>query len=264
MRLGLHFSAGALRGGMSINWHSIFDNHGVKRVTLTDKDKGSYVANAEQKNALAAAGLSPSAGGGTGVTYPIEILFDPHTAMIQASYYNAVRAGSGRTPETRMGQGLTQWINVGDVIVIGNIGNRVLAAKVEAQEILTEQTARELVRKVRPEDVFRKAKTAIGKPKRKSRTVSDFIRNPYVVAAAILRANGRCEMPECRRELFNRDDGTPFLEVHHVTPLAEGGDDTLINAAALCPACHRELHYGAERKALRILLRKKIEAVTKS
>ena len=34
------------------------------------------------------------------------------------------------------------------------------------------------------------------------------------------------------------------LEVHHTKPLAEGGEDTVNNAEALCPNCHKEAHYG--------------------
>ncbi|TAL84944.1 MAG: HNH endonuclease [Rhodanobacter sp.] len=45
-----------------------------------------------------------------------------------------------------------------------------------------------------------------------------------------------------------------MLEVHHVVPLAEHGDDTLANAAALCPHCHRELHSGKNRKDRRKML----------
>ncbi|MEC5166165.1 putative HNH restriction endonuclease [Flavobacterium sp. PL11] len=44
---------------------------------------------------------------------------------------------------------------------------------------------------------------------------------------------------------FLRDNGnTPYLEVHHKKPLAEDGDDTIENAFALCPNCHRHAHYG--------------------
>ncbi|MFM0350878.1 HNH endonuclease [Paraburkholderia sp. RL17-347-BIC-D] len=28
-------------------------------------------------------------------------------------------------------------------------------------------------------------------------------------------------------------------------PLAQGGPDTVANAIALCPNCHRERHYGS-------------------
>lgn len=63
----------------------------------------------------------------------------------------------------------------------------------------------------------------------------------------ILRtAGGVCEF--CKQSApFLDADGLPFLEVHHVIPLATGGPDTITNAVALCPNCHRELHHGAER-----------------
>ncbi|MCW5550895.1 MAG: HNH endonuclease [Verrucomicrobiae bacterium] len=69
-------------------------------------------------------------------------------------------------------------------------------------------------------------------------------RNADVIVAVLNRANGICE--RCRKDapFVRRSDGTPFLEVHHRTPLAEGGEDTIENALALCPNCHREVHHG--------------------
>ncbi len=69
-------------------------------------------------------------------------------------------------------------------------------------------------------------------------------RNPYVVAEVLYRANGICE--KCKQPApFLRDfDNSPYLEVHHETPLSDGGDDTIENALALCPNCHRKSHYG--------------------
>lgn len=71
-----------------------------------------------------------------------------------------------------------------------------------------------------------------------------FQRNPYVVAEALFRANGICE--RCKKPApFQRDnDATPYLEVHHIITLADGGDDTLDNVIALCPNCHRHAHFG--------------------
>jgi len=69
-------------------------------------------------------------------------------------------------------------------------------------------------------------------------------RNPDVISEVLFRAKGVCE--GCNRGApFNRkSDGTPFLEVHHRLPLAQGGEDTVVNAIALCPNCHRERHFG--------------------
>jgi len=69
-------------------------------------------------------------------------------------------------------------------------------------------------------------------------------RNAYVVAEVLYRANGICE--KCKQPApFLRDfDNSPYLEVHHKIPLSEGGDDSIENALALCPNCHRKSHFG--------------------
>lgn len=71
-----------------------------------------------------------------------------------------------------------------------------------------------------------------------------FKRNADVIAEVLIRAKGICE--RCGKEApFKRaSDGTPYLEVHHKIRLADGGEDTVQNAIAVCPNCHRELHYG--------------------
>lgn len=71
-----------------------------------------------------------------------------------------------------------------------------------------------------------------------------FRRNPDVVAEVLLRAKGRCE--SCKRDapFLRAADGTPFLEIHHIVSLANGGEDTVANAQALCPNCHRRMHFG--------------------
>ncbi len=72
-------------------------------------------------------------------------------------------------------------------------------------------------------------------------------RNNDVIAEVLLRAKGKCEL--CKNEApFQRaTDNTPYLEVHHKIFLSEGGEDTVENAIALCPNCHRQEHFGARR-----------------
>lgn len=71
-----------------------------------------------------------------------------------------------------------------------------------------------------------------------------FKRNPYVIVEVLERANGICELCEKEAPFIKITDGLPFLEVHHIEPLANGGKDTIENAVALCPNCHREAHHG--------------------
>ncbi|MFV3370974.1 HNH endonuclease [Pseudomonas sp. NY15435] len=42
-------------------------------------------------------------------------------------------------------------------------------------------------------------------------------------------------------------DGKPYPEVRHVVRLADGGEDTVENAIAICPNCHRLRHFGLVR-----------------
>lgn len=68
-----------------------------------------------------------------------------------------------------------------------------------------------------------------------------------VVEHVLNRAGGRCE--SCGAIPFVGDDDDVFLEVHHVRTLADRGPDTICNAVALCPNCHRAFHYAADRKS---------------
>lgn len=83
-------------------------------------------------------------------------------------------------------------------------------------------------------------------PTRFERVVHEFARSPAVWGGVLRIAAGRCELCECAAP-FLRADGSPYLEVHHVRTLAEGGADTVENAVALCPTCHRLLHHAGAR-----------------
>ncbi|SLN77678.1 HNH endonuclease [Oceanibacterium hippocampi] len=86
--------------------------------------------------------------------------------------------------------------------------------------------------------------------KRVSGSSEHFVRDPNVIAWVLEQAAGSCEA--CSEKApFRRDDAEPYLEVHHVRPLAEGGPDTVDNAVACCPNCHRHLHYGSGREKFR-------------
>lgn len=77
----------------------------------------------------------------------------------------------------------------------------------------------------------------------------EFVRNPDVVAEVLFHAEGKFERCKAPSPFARRSDGSPYLEVHHRRPLSAGGHDTVENAIALCPNCHRELHYGVKAGA---------------
>lgn len=86
-------------------------------------------------------------------------------------------------------------------------------------------------------------------PSKNQRQVTVIERDKEVKAWVLNAAQGVCEC--CGKPSpFKNTDGQPFLEVHHVRKLAENGTDKICNAVAICPNCHRELHYGIEAPAL--------------
>ena len=76
---------------------------------------------------------------------------------------------------------------------------------------------------------------------------TEYRRNSDVIALVLLSANGRCDLCQLPAP-FLRLDGTPYLEVHHITTLAEGGEDSIRNTVALCPNCHRKVHHGGDKE----------------
>jgi len=71
-----------------------------------------------------------------------------------------------------------------------------------------------------------------------------FVRNADVVVEVLLRASGVCELCRSPAPFLRRKDQSPYLEVHHKIRLADGGEDTVANAIAICPNCHRREHYA--------------------
>lgn len=88
-------------------------------------------------------------------------------------------------------------------------------------------------------------------------TTTTFVRDPAVKAWVLTTAGGRCE--GCGSPApFAGQDGLPYLEVHHVTPLSSHGSDRVTNAVALCPNCHRRCHFSEDRDEFKLELYEKI------
>lgn len=84
---------------------------------------------------------------------------------------------------------------------------------------------------------------------------SDAVRQ-YVLA----RSKGNCE--ECASAApFNRPDGTPYLEPHHVEKLSDGGPDHPYWVIALCPNCHRRAHYAIDSVSFNSALAKNVREI---
>ncbi|WP_236202082.1 HNH endonuclease [Pseudomonas pseudonitroreducens] len=72
-----------------------------------------------------------------------------------------------------------------------------------------------------------------------------YFRSAHVKNYVLLRAAGICESCE-KPAPFIRKDGRAYLEPHHINRLSDGGLDHPLYVGAVCPACHREIHYGID------------------
>ncbi|HHF2889589.1 TPA: HNH endonuclease [Vibrio diabolicus] len=96
------------------------------------------------------------------------------------------------------------------------------------------------------------------KPSTSITQTTTYARDAKVKAWVLRRANGICEC--CNEPApFETDEGKPFLEVHHIIPLIDGGADTIENCVGICPNCHRMLHLGKERELISTQLLEKTE-----
>jgi 5-methylcytosine-specific restriction endonuclease McrA len=234
---------------------------GVKIVAPNDKSKSAYCLNEDQVAVMTAAGVEPQ----HGAVFDVRLLREDSN-VIEASYYHSQRGEeAGRTPEPRMGRAfISQWLEPGDRLFLGTDRATVFASKLRPEE-LDETEERELTNQVvnhlSTEALRRQAATAPRHPQQRTVQRQEFVRSLVIVELALRRANGRCEMPNCASDLFRTTAGEPYLEVHHIVPLSEQGEDVIGNVAALCPRCHRAQHYSAEREALRTQLQVAIRAL---
>lgn len=95
-------------------------------------------------------------------------------------------------------------------------------------------------------ELYKKTKD-INKKCKKNTNINFYYRDQKVCSFVKLRAKGKCDL--CNKPApFIMENGVPYLEEHHVIPLNEGGDDSINNAVALCPNCHRKIHSLKDQK----------------
>jgi 5-methylcytosine-specific restriction protein A len=70
-------------------------------------------------------------------------------------------------------------------------------------------------------------------------------RSEAVKIFALKKANGICQ--GCKQPApFITSENKDYLEVHHLTRLSDGGPDHPDHTIALCPNCHRRVHFGID------------------
>ncbi|MFQ5428138.1 MAG: HNH endonuclease signature motif containing protein [Thermodesulfobacteriota bacterium] len=96
----------------------------------------------------------------------------------------------------------------------------------------------------------------IKKPEKKEYFIETYARNRGWVkeAKAVLGMN--CLYPQCQNS-FIKNDGTRYVEVHHILPLHLGGEDGIWNLSVVCAHHHKMAHFA------KIKIRENIERILK-
>lgn len=99
-------------------------------------------------------------------------------------------------------------------------------------------------------------KSKLNKNKHLVRKVSTntYDRSPAIRELVKELAKGICQL--CENKAPFEVKGKPFLHVHHIEYLSNGGEDTIENAIAVCPNCHAKIHQLELKEDKEKLLRK--------
>ena len=112
--------------------------------------------------------------------------------------------------------------------------------KKKSLDLIAEQKERQ-ARQLSDSELEQRAKRSRNKADTRKTQSVHYERDPWVKEYTLRKANGICQL--CNEPApFNKRNGKPYLETHHVTWLAKGGDDSINNTVALCPNCHRKMH----------------------
>lgn len=92
---------------------------------------------------------------------------------------------------------------------------------------------------------------------KRKRTLIYRVRSKAIHLYVLNRANGRCEGCDMAAP-FRKPDGSPYLEPHHTTRLADDGPDHPARVIGLCPSCHRRAHHAKDAIFFNRSLKKKL------
>jgi len=91
-------------------------------------------------------------------------------------------------------------------------------------------------------------------PGRRKVVATHYQRSEAVAEFVKRVAEGKCDL--CEKPAPFETALGPYLECHHIKRLADGGADTVANAVALCPNCHRRMHLLANATDVDILTKR--------
>jgi len=94
-------------------------------------------------------------------------------------------------------------------------------------------------------------------PEKREYLIETFARNRGWVREAKEKFGEYCLYPRCSNT-FNKPNNKPYIEVHHIISLCDGGEDAIWNLAVVCAHHHKMAHFSnlqTKQELQNILLR---------
>ncbi len=80
-------------------------------------------------------------------------------------------------------------------------------------------------------------------PEKREYLIETYARNRGWVEEAKNVFGCYCMLAECNNT-FPKEDGSPYIEVHHIIPLHKGGEDGIWNLSVICAHHHKMAHFS--------------------
>jgi len=88
-------------------------------------------------------------------------------------------------------------------------------------------------------------------PDRREYLIETYARNRGWVREAKEKFGLYCLFPKCANT-FNKPNDEPYIEVHHIVSLCDGGEDAVWNLAVVCAHHHKMAHFSDTRTRRRL------------
>ncbi|MCH4164115.1 MAG: HNH endonuclease [Lentilactobacillus diolivorans] len=109
-------------------------------------------------------------------------------------------------------------------------------SEIKQEQAVKKMPIKKLIESVKTHEQGKTAKTSC-----REVTTTMYVRNANNRHLALYFSKGVCQL--CGEPApFKDKTGQPYLEVHHIDWLSQGGKDVIENEIAICPNCHRKMH----------------------
>lgn len=90
------------------------------------------------------------------------------------------------------------------------------------------------------------SKKPLSLERQRNKALINLMKQYYINQYADKNGNLACEC--CGEKTFMAKNNQPYIEFHHLIPFAEGGPDHVLNIFAICPNCHRKIHFALDNR----------------